>query len=126
MGTNYYLLKEYCHHCERGDEVHIGKTGKAFVFRGYRREDHDNPWVSHSFDASPIASYTEWMFFIANARWPIVNEYGEKITVEQLKAVIDKNPTDNQVEWIRKNKPEFSNEYFYDKDGYCFCWREFS
>lgn len=117
--TNYFLLKDYCPHCERGDQIHIGKTGKAFVFRGYRQEDHDNP------DMHPIASYTDWMFFIANCGWPIVNEYGEKITIEQLKKVIDKN-IDNQVEWIRKNRPEFNNEYFYDKDGYCFCWRQFS
>lgn len=120
MGTNFYLLKDYCNHCGKGEEIHIGKTGKAFVFRGYRQEDHGNPALN------PIASYIDWMFFIANSRWPIVNEYGEKITVEQLKAAIDKNPEDNQVEWIRKNKPEFSHEYFYDKDGYCFCWREFS
>ena len=117
--TNYYLLKEYCPHCERGNQIHIGHTGKAFVFRGYRQNDYDNP------DIDPIESYTDWMRFIAYCEWPIVNEYGEHVTIDEFKKVVDKN-TDNQIEWIRKNKPELLSEYWYDKDGYCFCGRQFS
>jgi len=33
MGINYYIVKDECEHCGRGDRIHIGKSsaGRQFI-----------------------------------------------------------------------------------------------
>ena len=41
MGTNYYFRYHCCDHCNRYDELHIGKqsVGWKFIFRAYKNRN---------------------------------------------------------------------------------------
>lgn len=99
------------------------------MFRGYKQYDYESPLLNEvieHYTSLSIESYNDWMLFIEGNNWPIVNEYGETLTIEEFKEVITRNTTDNQIEWVRKNGPEFLKDYWYDKYGYCFYGKYFS
>ena len=78
MGTNYYLKPAPCETCGHSDyKKHIGKSsfGWQFHFRSYC----DNS----------ILCYSDWLREFEDTRKVIVNEYGDLITVEQFKKLVE-------------------------------------
>lgn len=124
MGTNYYVVKNCCEHCNRYDEeYHIGKSsmGWAFSFQGYRPER--------------LVSWKQWKEFLKNQI--IMDEYGERVDYDWFVRYIEteKSPdhvrTDGRKNLIHnhegRKKDWFNPEYDWDdEDGYSFCSREFS
>lgn len=82
MGTNYYYHMNVCPHCKRADKpIHIGKSsaGWTFSFRGYRKDYEDRK----------ITSYAEWLTFLTSNIGEIRDEYGETISLEDFKKMVE-------------------------------------
>jgi len=83
MGTNYYLLKDVCKHCGRGDDkIHLGKcsSGWAFTFRGYRENDPNN-----GIDGVKVECIEDWLNLIRHTpNSKIVDEYGREENQEDF------------------------------------------
>lgn len=81
MGTNYYLIRDVCPHCGRGDpRIHIGKSSAGWCFSLH---------VSggESWDENP-KNLDEW-----RQRWTehgvlIVDEYGKTVEPAEMERVI--------------------------------------
>jgi hypothetical protein len=74
MGTNYYLLTNYCEHCKRGDKEHLGKSsgGWTFSFVGSFEIRTKKDWLYHILDEIDKGS-------------KIQNEYGEELSFEDIR-----------------------------------------
>jgi len=72
MGTNYYARVRHCDKCNRGDDLHIGKSsmGWKFSFRGHR--DH----------SPPLTTEQAWRDFLRDV--PIFDEYGDRVEYEEF------------------------------------------
>jgi len=97
MGTNYYYKEDIdtCCHCGRTSEevvIHIGKSSA-----GWR-------WL---FNGTKYKSYQEWMFFLANHKDSIYDEYNRKIDFTEITYLFDK-----------EGMSHGSRFSFKDKDGY--------
>ena len=65
MGTNYYARYNICKHCNRFDEIHIGKSSAGWQF---------------SFHAThEIRSYKDWLNFFKKHKVVIYD--GKKVVV---------------------------------------------
>ncbi len=106
MGTNYYTIKNYCEHCKRFDQEHIGKSSIGWTFAFQATETVEN--------------YDEWLENVKSSQ-KIIDEYGREITVEELVKMIEdkRNNPNNQA--IRN--PGFA---YLDKYGNSFTFAEFS
>ena len=100
MGTNYYLKKDVCQHCGRGDApLHIGKSSYGWRFL---------------FSAVPgPRSFDEWKEALSEGQ--IVDEYGDPVTKEAFLA---------RVEQTKSGRVDHYE--FLDADGYPFVCYEFS
>lgn len=82
MGTNYYLHRESCAHCGRGDgPLHIGKSGAGWAFS------------LHVYPEDGIKDLGDWQ-----ALWGpphrIVNEYRDEVTpADMLASIAERPPT---------------------------------
>ena len=74
MGTNYYLLKNVCPHCNHAEEkLHIGKSSAGWYFALHVTED--------------IKSFVEWAKLFAPPNI-IIDEYGDKIEPKEMLSII--------------------------------------
>lgn len=124
MGTNFYVIKNHCHCCNRYDrEYHIGKSshGWAFSFQGYRYMKLD--------------SWKAWKEFLKTET--IYDEYGDPIEYDVFVKMVESYKAPDFVrDDGRKNlkhnqegraKGWYNPEYDWDdEDGYSFTSREFS
>jgi len=69
MGTNYYVTHNYCEHCQRGDKLHIGKSSCGWKFAL-----KINPSKYNS-----LGEFKQWL-----VGKNITNEYGDRISYEEL------------------------------------------
>jgi len=76
MGTNYYAHTNFCSHCERYDEIHIGKSSFGWKFA----------IEIHEFYYKSLKEFEE---FIQKEDVEIWNSYGDKITPEEVFKMID-------------------------------------
>ncbi len=77
MGTNYYLHRDCCPHCGRGDDrLHIGRSSAGWCFALH--VDHEEG----------INSLDDWkaIWSLPNAK--IIDEYGRQHTPEEMLATI--------------------------------------
>lgn len=75
MGTNYYLHTEPpCECCgkPRGEELHIGKSSGGWCFS------------LHVIPEDSINTLDDWQHLFSKPGTYIRNEYGERVTVEQM------------------------------------------
>jgi len=107
MGTNYYLKTDHCDSCDRYETRHIGKAsfGWPFMFHGYRNEE----------EKPTIISFHEWQ--IAFKDGLIENEYGEPITVDKFKEVIESR---------RQETADHGSYDWRDREGNYFCEADFT
>lgn len=124
MGTNYYVIKDKCHHCNRGDrDYHIGKSssGWAFTFQGY-------PY-------SGLTSWKLWKKFLEDKL--IEDEYGMEMSYEGFVELVEIYKAPNAVSGrgeknLLHNDEARKNGYFNsardwdDEAGYSFTTTEFS
>jgi len=75
MGTNYYARTNICKECNRYDEIHIGKSSMGWTF------------TFHATDR--IKNYHDWKVFLLDKQAKIFDEYGEEITLEEFKKMIE-------------------------------------
>lgn len=77
MGTNFYLYKDVCSHCGRGDDPkHIGKSSGGWTF------------ALHVYPEEGIKDLSDWIPLFKDPDHTIKNEYGERLTADEMKAVI--------------------------------------
>lgn len=77
MGTNFYLHKNICGHCGRGDEPkHIGKSSSGWTF------------ALHVYPEEGIRDLNDWIPLFENPKDVIKNEYGDKLTAGEMQAEI--------------------------------------
>lgn len=96
MGTNYYLVKDFCDTCGRYDETHIGKSSYGWKFTF----------------SNKLGKTKEEVFKEIKKGDKIVNEYGEDVSVEELSKLIESKQDDNE---------HTDRQHFYqDNDGYDF------
>lgn len=102
MGTNYYLYKNCCAHCGRGDDSkHIGKSSSGWVFSLNTHHDEG------------ISSLKDWEEAWATEGAVIKDEYGQVIPIEEMVGIITRRS------WgFRKEKPPgyYSWEEFHQKN----------
>lgn len=73
MGTNFYQVKDCCDKCGRGSEyIHIGKSSAGW------------PFHVHIIPSQGINSWADWKNLLKKTGDAIEDEYGEKITLEEL------------------------------------------
>jgi len=79
VGTNYYLRKNVCEHCGRGDkDKHIGKASYGWCFS------------LHVIPEDGINTLDDWKREFGSDRSQIVNEYGESVDASQMLDIITK------------------------------------
>ncbi len=76
MGTNYYLRKDYCPHCERYEQLHIGKSSAGWCF------------ALHVYPEQMITTLTDWKKLLAANGSRIVDEYGHEVPGAELLRII--------------------------------------
>ena len=89
MGTNYYVIRDVCVHCGRGDEPkHIGKNSAGWCF------------ALHIYPDEGIRDLKDWEPLLMDPKARIEDEYGEALTSEEMLVVI------KERSWVpKKEKP---------------------
>ena len=93
MGTNYYVIENYCDHCKRGDQRHIGKSSAGWTF-GLRVYPDDG-----------LHDWPDWERHLADKR--IEDEYGREVSLAELTRTVTQRswPATSAMtdEWFRAN-----------------------
>ena len=93
MGTNYYLYKNVCEHCGRGDgPIHIGKSSAGWCFG------------LHVDSEIGVNSLDDWKCVWSQPGSVIKDEYGEVISPSRMLQVI------TERSWPKRN---FTSGGFY-------------
>jgi len=133
MGTNYYLHVNICKHCNRYDEIHIGKSscGWTFSFQGYEDETVGRSEKGEEIILN-IMSYKGWVKFLEQEikkGGKIFNEYKEEISFKDLKKMVKEKRKDkfNQTIYCREHHSEYARESCWlDDEGNSFSKGDFS
>jgi hypothetical protein len=97
MGTNYYWHeKPECSHCGREFEgVHIGKSSGGWCFS------------LHVYPNDNINDWPDWKERLCQPGSHIRNEYGERVTLEEMVAIVTKrawkSPGTRDVQYLTSN-----------------------
>lgn len=103
MGMNFYLHRNACEHCGRGDEpIHIGKSSAGWCFS------------LHVMPEEGIATLTDWMAKWVEPGAVIKDECGVTLTANEMLERItnrswvgfDKGDAAKEAEFHRMNKSE--------------------
>lgn len=104
MGTNYYLHKAECQHCQRSDPpMHIGKSSVGWVF-----SLHVEPELG-------INDLWDWQVEWNTEGAVIRNEYGDVVTPTDLLEIITKRGGRHQANW-NFGPPYRSEAEFHEKN----------
>lgn len=78
MGTNFYLHKNVCSHCERSDPPkHIGKSSGGWTF------------ALHVYPEEGIRDLSDWIPLFEDVKVNVIkNEYGQKLTADEMRVTI--------------------------------------
>jgi len=126
MGCNYYLRRNECSHCNRYDDIHIGKSssGWSFSFRGYKDYDHED----NGFD-KPVISWKDWKEILKKED-NIYDEYNLKISFKEFEKLVEskKDESLNHVTYCEKGYAgtDYLNRLWLDEEGNGFSDSEFS
>ena len=141
MGTNYYAFKHGegpCHHClGTGIETvktHIGKSSYGWTFGFHAAASYDlNPdyyWTATA--TKSIDCYADWLAYLSAPGVFIVNEYGEPLTLDDFKKLVESkaNSSSNHTTYVKKD-PRYAgtkhdSDTYLDQEGHSFSKGEFS
>lgn len=127
MGTNYYARYKQCNHCDRYDEIHLGKSsgGWSFSFHGLRPDKWD---VADG--AEEILSETAWKTWLWDNDHQIHNEYGDKLSDQEFWEMVEakRDETHNHTIYCQVGHPSHAyRDCWLDPDtGSSFAEGEFS
>ena len=127
MGCNYYLRKNECKHCNRYDDIHIGKSsaGWTFSFRGYKDTDDYTSYLINV----PVESWKDWQEILRKED-NIYDEYNRKISFEEFQKLVEskKEQPNNHVTYCEKEyaDTDYLNRLWLDEEGNSFSDSEFS
>lgn len=111
MGTNYYLHRNVCAHCGRGDEpLHIGKSSAGWCFSLHVGTLGDDEPLSH------IADLDGW-----RAIWhdgEISDKYGNKLSIAEMEMVITVRDNSTLNDWDSREWRGYLNEYDFHARNY--------
>lgn len=104
MGTNFYLYKNTCRHCGRGDApLHIGKSSAGWCF------------ALHVLPEEGIKDLDDWKKRFEGAGNTIKDEYGREVTPEEMIETITKR--EGNLGKTRKAPTMYDSlEDFFDKN----------
>lgn len=136
MGTNFYWRDSACAHCNRYEEIHVGKrsAGWSFGFRAWPHQlmNADHPDWGHN-PASPfgfkVMKREEWRKVFAERTGQLFDEYGQHIEdpVAWLDALIP--PTPRERAWEDAERYRYGgrgdSRDFRDREGFRFYAGEF-
>jgi hypothetical protein len=100
MGTNYYLHRDFCPHCGRGDErLHIGKSSAGWCFSLHVDADEG------------VNSLEDWKALWLEPNSKIVDEYGREHSADEMLSTITERAWPNREqerssEFYRSNYAE--------------------
>lgn len=110
MGTNYFIVRNFCEHCGRGEREHIGKSSAGWTF---------------SFQATDeVYDFATWLENVKRPGSIIVDEYDGIFTVDELLTLIERkrDAPNNHARDVH----ELPGHAFLDKDGNSFTRWDFS
>lgn len=125
MGTNYYLHRNVCVTCGRGeDRLHIGKrsAGWQFLFHGLRPGYHE----------PPLTTRLEWEEFLraeVAGNGEIRDECHEPCGLGEFLAIVQATHDEpgNHATYCQQQHPEHAaRDCWLDLEGWPFCASEFS
>lgn len=116
MGTNYYVRENECDCCKRYDEYHIGKRSGGWQFS----------FQSHPNFPSETSSWKGWQAYLAGKS--IYNEYGDEVSLEELKQIVDRSRNEKHVhnEYTRAHGCFRFELDWDDPEGFSFTSQDFS
>ena len=85
MSTNYYILRNYCEHCDIGEPLHIGLSASGWVFSLHVHEDEN------------INSLDDWIPLLKGN--VIIDEYNRKKSYDEMIDIITKREPIIQLSW---------------------------
>ncbi len=106
MGTNFYLHKNVCEHCGRGDEeLHIGKSSAGWCFS---LRVHPELGINDLEDWE-----REWQGGV------IKDEYGERLTALEMRSHIAERGRDKEweSEWWKMGNFYSSEAHFHQRNN---------
>jgi hypothetical protein len=102
MGTNYYLITNYCECCGRKDKLHIGKNSSGWKFTFELPQEYSK--VMDFMKDIMLKTMFEDAF--------IEDEYGQPVTYEMLCELLKKNGDVG-------NKRVDEDGYVYERYEFC-------
>ena len=133
MGTNFYWRDNPCQHCERYEEIHVGKrsAGWSFGFRAWPHRPMSPAHPEWGFDPQspfgfPVESRADWRQVFATRPGVLVDEYGrvEEDPVAWLDAL--EAPSLPKQSWEDHQAGRFVRDGYRDAEGFRFGAYEFS
>ncbi|WP_433731062.1 hypothetical protein ACQP2Y_21720 [Actinoplanes sp. CA-051413] len=104
MGTNFFYRTNVCGHCDRYQEVHVGKrsAGWSFGFRGYPHTLFDVEHPEWGYDTEspfgfPVLSRADWRKVFADTPGELWDEYGRRVDEPAVWLDQHEAPDDAQI-----------------------------
>jgi hypothetical protein len=86
VGTNFFYRTNICDHCDRYQDIHVGKrsAGWSLAFRGYPHELFDASHPDWGYDPEspfgfPVVSRTDWRKAFTDTPGELWDEYGRRV-----------------------------------------------
>lgn len=120
IGTNIYIRRREPRMVPEYDEVHVCKLSAGWRAHFDGSSAAENTWEPHDESAPRIGSMDDLRGYLSTGEWELVDEYGEKTTLEEVLA---------HDEYRRDGKlfnTRISMDDYYDREGYPWSRREFS
>ena len=121
MGTNIYLRRKVPRTVEVYDETHVAKLswGWRAHFDGSSAEG--DPWEERDGNAPRVGSMDDLRGYLASGDWELVDEYGQRTTLDEVLAHDSFATCDGKLCNTR-----VSTDDYYDREGFPWSRREFS
>jgi len=119
MGTNIYLKRREPRMVPEYDETHVAKLSYGWRAHFDGSSVHGGTWEPRGKDAPRVGSMDDLRGYLATGEWELVDEYGEKRTLEDVLAH-DEFRRDGEL-WNTR----VSLDDYYDREGYPWSRREF-
>jgi len=122
MGTNYYARTNICEHCNRYDELHIGKSsaGWTFSFHGYK----PSAFAEH---VPLLDSWKAWQEYLQQPGIKVFSEYGEEVAYADFAKMVEAKKSEelNHTLYCRQRSCTYSQDDELDDEGNSFSYSEF-
>ena len=120
MGTNIYLRRKVPRMVPTYDEVHVCKLSGGWRVHFDGSSAAETSWEPLDEHSPRIGSLDDVRGYLSTGDWELVDEYGDKRTLEDVLAHDD---------YMRDGKPcdtQVSLDDYYDREGYPWSRKEFS